>query len=207
MKARPYYEKIEPVAESFTIGKDNLDADIDARAGDVPASQWTGFHRIEKGLFQAKSLTGLARRTAPGWSPTSRSCRRSRPGLTYQPSSSPTARRTCSTRSPARRSPARRSATPTSTCSTSRPTTKAPSRRSPSCSRAWRRSTPALATTIATAVHARWTRSSTSTAPTPNPSGFVLYTALTTADKQKLAAAVKAVQEPLSQVASKVANA
>jgi iron uptake system component EfeO len=58
-KARPYYERIEPVAESFTSGKDNLDADIDARAGDVPAAQWTGFHRIEQGLFQAKSLTGL----------------------------------------------------------------------------------------------------------------------------------------------------
>ena len=28
MKARPYYEKIEPVAESFTSGSDNLDADI-----------------------------------------------------------------------------------------------------------------------------------------------------------------------------------
>jgi iron uptake system component EfeO len=42
---------------------------------------------------------------------------------------------------------------------------------------------------------------------TSNPSGYVLYTALTTADKRALAAAVKAVQEPLSQVASKVANA
>jgi len=39
-----------------------------------------------------------------------------------------------------------------------------------------------------------------------NASGFQLYTALTDSDKQKLAAAVKAVQEPLSQVAGKVAN-
>ena len=37
-KARPYYERIEPVAESFTSGKDNLDSDIDARADDVPAA-------------------------------------------------------------------------------------------------------------------------------------------------------------------------
>ena len=58
--ARAYYERIEPVAESFTSGKDNLDADIDARADDVPANQWTGYHRIEKGLFQDKTLTGLA---------------------------------------------------------------------------------------------------------------------------------------------------
>jgi iron uptake system component EfeO len=40
-----------------------------------------------------------------------------------------------------------------------------------------------------------------------NPSGFVLYDAVTPADQQRLAAAVKAVQEPLSKVASKVANA
>jgi iron uptake system component EfeO len=59
-KARPYYERIEPVAESFTSGSDNLDSDIDARAGDVPAAQWEGFHRIEKGLFQDHSLVGLA---------------------------------------------------------------------------------------------------------------------------------------------------
>ncbi|HWG22943.1 FTR1 family protein [Actinospica sp.] len=59
-KARPYYEKIGPVAESFTVGSDNLDSDIDARIDDVPASQWEGFHRIEKGLFQEKSLSGLS---------------------------------------------------------------------------------------------------------------------------------------------------
>ena len=38
-------------------------------------------------------------------------------------------------------------------------------------------------------------------------SGYVLFTTLTQVDKRQLAAAVKAVQEPLSQVASKVANA
>jgi len=59
-RSRAPYERIEPVAESFTIGKENLDANIDARAGDVPASQWKGFHYIEKGLFQDKSLDGLA---------------------------------------------------------------------------------------------------------------------------------------------------
>jgi len=58
-KARPYYERIEPVAESFTNGEDNLDSDIDARADDVPAAQWTGYHRIENGLFQDKSTAGL----------------------------------------------------------------------------------------------------------------------------------------------------
>lgn len=58
-KARTYYERVEPVAESFTSGDQNLDADIDAREGDVPAADFRGFHRIEKGLWQAKSLAGL----------------------------------------------------------------------------------------------------------------------------------------------------
>jgi iron uptake system component EfeO len=59
-KARPFYERIEPVAESFTEGTVALDPAIDAREGDVPAAKWTGFHRIEKGLFQARSTAGLA---------------------------------------------------------------------------------------------------------------------------------------------------
>jgi iron uptake system component EfeO len=58
--ARPYYERIEPVAESFTTGKVDLDSRIDARAGDVAARSWTGFHVIEKALFADKSLEGLA---------------------------------------------------------------------------------------------------------------------------------------------------
>ncbi len=56
VKARPYYERIEPVAESFP----DLDPAIDARAGDVPAAKWTGFHRIEKALYQDKTAAGLS---------------------------------------------------------------------------------------------------------------------------------------------------
>lgn len=57
--ARAPYERIEPVAESFTIGDENLDADIDAREGDVPEDEWRGYHVIEKGLFEDGSLDGL----------------------------------------------------------------------------------------------------------------------------------------------------
>ena len=57
--ARPYYERIEPVAESFTSGDQDLDADIDARADDVPVQQLTGYHRLEYGLFAQKSTAGL----------------------------------------------------------------------------------------------------------------------------------------------------
>jgi len=59
-QARPYYERIEPVAESFTSGPDNLDSDIDARDGDVPSNEWRGFHKVEQGLFANNSLTGMA---------------------------------------------------------------------------------------------------------------------------------------------------
>lgn len=55
VRARPFYERIEPVAESFP----DLDPAIDARAGDVPADQWTGFHPIEEALFEKKTTDGL----------------------------------------------------------------------------------------------------------------------------------------------------
>jgi iron uptake system component EfeO len=58
-QARAPYERIEPVAESFAVGDDNLDADIDARQGDVPDAEWKGFHFIEKALFEDNTLTGL----------------------------------------------------------------------------------------------------------------------------------------------------
>jgi iron uptake system component EfeO len=51
--ARTYYERIEPVAESFP---NDLDPRIDLREADVePGQKWTGFHRLEKDLW----VTGL----------------------------------------------------------------------------------------------------------------------------------------------------
>jgi len=54
-QARRPYERVEPVAESFG----DLDPAIDARAGDVPESEWTGFHPIEQALFEKKTTKGL----------------------------------------------------------------------------------------------------------------------------------------------------
>nr|HMS72998.1 FTR1 family protein [Baekduia sp.] len=46
---RRHYERIEPIAESFT----DLDVKIDIRAGgNPPGTEWTGFHLIEKELWQ-----------------------------------------------------------------------------------------------------------------------------------------------------------
>jgi iron uptake system component EfeO len=53
---RAHYETIEPIAESFG----DLDPAIDAREGDVPAAEWTGFHRIEKALWADSSLAGMS---------------------------------------------------------------------------------------------------------------------------------------------------
>jgi iron uptake system component EfeO len=55
--ARIPYERIEPVAESFG----DLDPRIDARENDVPKSEFGGFHRIEKALWEE----GTAKGTAP----------------------------------------------------------------------------------------------------------------------------------------------
>jgi high-affinity iron transporter len=54
--ARIPYERIEPVAEAFG----NLDPSIDARAGDVPKAEWTGFHPIEQALWVRNTTKGMA---------------------------------------------------------------------------------------------------------------------------------------------------
>jgi FTR1 family protein len=54
---RQPYETIEPVAESFGT----LDPELDARVNDVEQGQkWTGFHRIEQGLWVKGSTKGLS---------------------------------------------------------------------------------------------------------------------------------------------------
>ncbi len=53
--ARIPYERIEPVAESFG----DLDPRIDARENDVPPSQFGGFHRIEKALWEEEATEGM----------------------------------------------------------------------------------------------------------------------------------------------------
>jgi iron uptake system component EfeO len=54
--ARTYWERIEPVAESFG----DLDPKIDARVNDVEAgTEWTGFHRIEQALWVSNTTKGM----------------------------------------------------------------------------------------------------------------------------------------------------
>ncbi|MCX6022864.1 MAG: iron uptake system protein EfeO [Chloroflexi bacterium] len=56
--ARVHYERIEPVAESFG----DLDPAIDMREDDAEGdmTKFTGFHRLEKALWEAGRLEGMA---------------------------------------------------------------------------------------------------------------------------------------------------
>ena len=59
---RTPYERIEPVAESFP---DGLDPRIDVREADLEEGQeWTGFHKIEKQLFDAGKITDQTKKDA-----------------------------------------------------------------------------------------------------------------------------------------------
>jgi iron uptake system component EfeO len=54
---RVHYETIEPIAESFG----DLDPEIDARENDVEdLTKWTGFHKIEKILWDGKTTDGTS---------------------------------------------------------------------------------------------------------------------------------------------------
>lgn len=56
--SRTYWERIEPVAESFG----DLDPKIDARVNDVEAgTEWTGYHRIEQALWEKNTTAGMAK--------------------------------------------------------------------------------------------------------------------------------------------------
>jgi len=52
--SRVPWERVEPIAEKFGT----LDPEVDAREGDVPDRQWTGFHRIEHALWVEDTAKG-----------------------------------------------------------------------------------------------------------------------------------------------------
>jgi iron uptake system component EfeO len=204
-KARPFYERIEPVAESFTTGSTQLDPAIDAREGHVPAARWTGFHRIEKGLFQARSTAGLAR-YGTGLLANVQKLQRLVSGLTYQPAE------------------LANGAVELLDEVSKTKITGEEERYShidlldfqanvEGSEQAFANLQPALAqidATLATTVTDAFNNVDSlldKYRDAKDPSGFVRYGSLTTADKTALAHAVQAVAEPLSRVASKVVNA
>jgi iron uptake system component EfeO len=205
MQARPFYEKIEPVAESFVIGADSIDSDIDSRAGDVPAAQWRGFHRIEKSLFQQRSLTGMAAYGDKLVSDIKR-LQKLTTGLTYQPTELANGAQELLDEVASSKITGEEERYSHIDLLDFANNDEGAEQAFAQLQPALDKIDPVLSRTIQTAFTALDTLVDKYRTGT-NPSGFKLYTELTSADKTALAAAVKAVQEPLSTVASKVANA
>lgn len=63
-KVRMYYERSEPVAETFG----DLDPKIDARLADMKEEKkedkWTGYHKIEKSLYQENKIDEMTKKDA-----------------------------------------------------------------------------------------------------------------------------------------------
>ena len=203
--ARPYYEKIEPVAESFVDGKDNLDADIDARINDVPASQFEGFHRIEQGLFHAKSLAGL-QGFGDKLVTDVKTLQSKTAELTYQaPDLANGAQELLDEVASSKISGEEERYSHIDILDMAN-NVEGSEQAFADLEPALRQIDASLASTISRAFAALGTLLNRYRATT-NASGYVFYGALNDNDRHLLAAAVKAVQEPLSQVASKVVNA
>jgi iron uptake system component EfeO len=203
-KSRVFYERIEPVAESFTIASGSLDAAIDSRADDVPVTKLTGFHRIEYGLFTKKSLAGLPAFGTELVGDVTKLQTLAK-GLTYQPAEL-----------------ANGAVELLDEVQKSKITGEEEryshidlldfSGNVEGSEQAFANLQPGLKqidATLTATVTARFAdlenlldkyRSAA------QPSGFVLYATLTTADKQALSRSVQAVAEPLSKVAGKVVN-
>lgn len=203
--ARPFYEKIEPVAESFVVGKDSIDADLDARDGDVPAARWRGFHRIEKALFQQQTIAGLGsygdRLVADV-----RRLENLTAGLSYQPTELANGAQELLDEVASSKITGEEERYSRIDMLDVANNVEGAEQAFAQLEPALKQIDSALAATIGNRFAALDKLVDTYRTGA-NASGFVLYPSLTKADKTRLAAAVKAVQEPLSKVASKVANA
>jgi iron uptake system component EfeO len=204
-KARPYYERVEPVAESFTSGDVDLDAAIDARSGDVPAAQWTGFHKIEQGLFEAKSLTGLAA-LGTGLLANVQKLQTLTKGLTYKPSELANGAVELLDEVAKSKITGEEERYSHIDMLDFQANVEGSEQAFANLEPGLKLIDPALTTKITTAFTALDTLLDKYRSKT-DPSGFVLFSALTAADKTTLTQALQAVSEPLSTVGSKVVNA
>lgn len=203
-KARPYYERIEPVAESFTVGSDDLDAAIDARQGDVPDDAWTGFHRIEKGLFADGELDGLAP-LGDGLVADVRKLQTLTTGLAYKPAELANGAQELLDEVAATKVTGEEERYSHIDLLDFGGNVEGAEQAFADLLPGLRQIDPALAESVRTGF-ASLDSALDEYRSSADASGFVPYSTLTTSDKQRLAAAVKAVQEPLSRVASKVAG-
>ena len=205
VKARPYYEKVEPVAESFVIGNKNLDADIDARADDVPRSKWSGFHRIEQRLWVAKNLAGTGK-----WGDELvadvKLLRQKAKSLTFQAPELANGAQSLLDEVASSKITGEEERYSHVDIVDMANNVEGAEQAYADLQPAIRRIDPALSAGIEGAFRVLDTlldRYRTAS----NVSGYVLYSSLDDADRRAMSAAVKAVAEPLSRVAGKVADA
>jgi iron uptake system component EfeO len=202
MEARPFYEKIEPVAESFP----SLDTAIDVRIGDTTMSKWTGFHRIEYGIFKQESLKGMGAFGDQLLASVKTLKSKTATLTTYQPTELANGAQGLLDEVASSKITGEEEAYSLIDLLDFANNDEGAEQAFAQLQPAMMKIDPVLTRTIA----ARFTaldKLVNTYRTTSNASGYVLYNDLTQTDKQKLAAAVKAVSTPLSTVASKVANA
>jgi iron uptake system component EfeO len=202
MKARPYYEKIEPVAESFAAGSDDLDKSLDARADDVPPTEWAGFHRIEKGLFKDENLAGLAA-YGDALVTNVQKLQNLTAKLEYKPFELANGAQELLDEVSKTKVTGEEERYSHIDLLDFQSNVEGSQQAFADLEPALQKIDPGLTSTIADAFTALDKLLDTYRTG-GNPSGFVLYGTVQATDKPKLVAAVKAVQEPLSQVAAKV---
>ncbi|MGX7679867.1 iron uptake system protein EfeO [Jatrophihabitans sp. DSM 45814] len=200
-KARPYYERIEPVAESFQ----DLDPAIDNRADDVPVTKLTGFHRIEYGLFTQKSLTGLAV-YGDGLVQNVQKLQTLAKGLTYQPAELANGAVGLLDEVSKSKVTGEEERYSHIDLLDFQANVEGSEQAFANLQPGLEKIDPALTNTI-TSGFSSLDKLLDKYRDKSQPSGFVLYGTLTKADVTALAQAVQAVAEPLSRVASKVVNA
>ncbi|GAA4663780.1 iron uptake system protein EfeO [Frondihabitans cladoniiphilus] len=92
-KARPYYERIESDVDGFikpgfkaTDNSGNLDYLIDMRASNLdPAVGWHGYHAVERDLFQAGAITDSTKSLAAELTANVTELKKLAPTLSYKP--------------------------------------------------------------------------------------------------------------------------
>jgi iron uptake system component EfeO len=202
MQARPFYEKIEPVAESFP----SLDTAIDVRIGDTTFGKWTGFHRIEYSLFKQKTLKGTAAFGDQLLAAVKTLKAKTATLTTYQPTELANGAQGLLDEVASSKITGEEEAYSLIDLLDFANNDEGAEQAFAQLQPAMMKIDPVLTRTLV-ARFAALDKLVATYQTSSNPSGYVLYNDLTQADKQKLAAAVKAVSTPLSTVGSKVANA
>ena len=194
--AREPFETIEPVAESFGT----LDPAIDARENDVAkGDKWTGFHRIEKTLWEDNTTEGLET-YSDKLNADVKKLQTKAKGLTYQPAelaNGSTGLLDEISKSKITGEEDRYSHTDLWDFAAN----------VDGSHQAYKFLKPAVAEKdpdLTKQIDARYAALDSLLAKYRKGDGFVLYTSLTPADTKKLSQSIDALGEPLSHVASKV---